>query len=306
MEIDRKEEERLKEKIFDIFSKFRNASACERRQVYIGQLWVPIFKWCEVIKKFDFGVEIGNFLERITKEESNANIPHDKDGLIAYLYYALQTEKAAYKRKNESGIIAIPKEKNAILKNIRDIIKMAESSKGRKLTNEEREHAIYEFLHYDNKKYLEYIDLYNKKYVGSTSFTKKDDNEEIDILNSNADLKTPYMNNNSVNPLDESIMNFEQNTILKAVTVLLEREQDKDYYRALFTLYCINKNFADKLYDVLDQEMINSVQKGGKKPTQYEIRQKYFPEAPKESAEADASKHKNEFVRNLKAYLEHI
>ena len=96
-----KDEEELKTKIFDIYSKYRNEPASDRRQVYIGQLWKPIYEWCLLINEDDTGEEIFKFLMQITKETSRAKIPYDRDEFFNYIYSSLENEKKKEKSRDK-------------------------------------------------------------------------------------------------------------------------------------------------------------------------------------------------------------
>jgi len=93
--------------------------------------------------------------------------------------------------------------------------------------------------------------------------------------------------------------------IYEAVKTALEKKQDRsrDCYRALFTLHCIENKHTEGLFSILDQDIITSFQKDDKKPMQYEIWQKYHPNALKSSSEVQASKNLNDFLRDLEKYL---
>ena len=290
--------EQLEDKIFNIFSRFRAESATDRRQVYIGQLWEPVYKWCLIMKK-DMGEEIYNFILSITKEASRANVPYDKKEYFSYLYSSLETEKAGYYREYESGTIKLPKDKMSKLKQIEKKLEKEESERGRRLSNNEFSHLIHEHFNCNKSEYLKFIDLYNKKYIGSLQFISNVDDDEKDILNSSK-VKTPYMKKLS-NPGDELFFNTDLNILKEAIKYVLDKDpENKNSKRALLTFNCIEN---EELYPVLDRDIIEAWQKEGIKPKKNEIYHKYNPEGKKSSAGSSATQQLNEFLQDLKAYL---
>jgi hypothetical protein len=95
----------LKDKIFDIFSKYRIDPSSDRRQVYFGQLCEHIYKWCrdfsfikKDINKFGMGEEIYNVTRRIlTKDLKN------KNEFYKYLGTSIKNARNEYYQKYESG-----------------------------------------------------------------------------------------------------------------------------------------------------------------------------------------------------------
>ena len=109
-------------------------------------------------------------------------------------------------------------------------------------------------------------------------------------------------NNDTETPLNTYI-NSENSLIIKnAIKTVLDKKQarSRDCYRALLTLHCID--IVD-LYPELDSQIIKSCQQANCKPKQYEIYQKYHPEASKSGSEAMASKNLKELLLDLEAYL---
>ena len=106
-------------------------------------------------------------------------------------------------------------------------------------------------------------------------------------------------------PNIDYLINSNIEIMREAVMATLERKQDRsrDCYRALFTLHCIENKHTEGLYSILDQDIISGFQKDDKKPTQYEIWQKYHPDALKSSSEVQASKNLNDFLRDMEKYL---
>jgi len=293
------------EKIFSIYSKCRNEQSSDRRQVYFVQLCEQIFKWCSLKNIEDMGEEICIVCKRIFNEESKANIPNEKTEFINYIYIALKTEKANYQRTYESEIITIPKEKKLKLKEIENVITMEESNLGRKLTFDEKLHYLYKWFKFNKDDYQKYIELKNKKYVGSISTT---DDEKPDMLNMAA---TAHYDKDIIEKKQDYDL-FKQNISLlcKAVKSVLDKKQlrTRDCCKDLFTLYCIDNHSdiaeLEGLSSVLDMEILKTYQESNKKPTQREIYQKYHSEAKDTSAEARASETLSNFLAGLRQKLE--
>ena len=85
MEKSKENEEKLKDKIFDIFTRSRVETSSDRHQVYIAQLTEQIYKWCRdylPYKVYDkragqseiMGTEIFDIAMRLFKEKSEAKI----------------------------------------------------------------------------------------------------------------------------------------------------------------------------------------------------------------------------------------
>ena len=290
-------EEQQKDYIFDIFSKCRIETASNRLQVHLSILCEQIYLWYRDYLAIDvdkMGLEITKVVNRFIKDENISKIPNDKDSFFKYLTASIKREKASfYHEYNENDAIKIPKEKKRKLREVKDFIRMKESQFGRKLTDDEQIQSISKWF-----KKQEYVDLLNLINVGSISHTSNDGDNEIDILN--------YTDTHSVDPLDEYIKKTDMKTVLEAVKSVLGKKQERarDCYKALFTLYCIEsyKDF-EKLYPVLDGQILEIWQKSGKNPNQYEIYQKYHPNAQKSSAEAMASKNLSEFLNDIETCL---
>jgi hypothetical protein len=290
-------EEQQKEYIFDIFTKTRIETEPNRLQVYLSILCEQIYLWYRDYLSIDvdkMGLEITKVVNRFIKDENISKIPDDKDDFFKYLTVSINREKASYYREyDEKSSIKIPKEKKRKLREVEDFIRMKESQFGRKLTNDECIQSIYKWF-----KKQEYVDLLNLINVDSISYTSSDGNDEIDVLN--------FINIHSVDTLDEYIKKTDIETVLEAVKSVLGKKQERarDCYRALFTLYCI-ENYKDfeTLYPVLYSQILEIWQKSGKNPNQYEIYQKYHPNAQKSSAEAMASKNINEFLYDIESCL---
>jgi len=57
------------------------------------------------------------------------------------------------------------------------------------------------------------------------------------------------------------------------------------------------------LYPILDQKIIDSFHKDGKKPKQYEIYMKYHEGIDKKSAEPQAATNLRDFINDIKTFL---
>jgi hypothetical protein len=289
-------EEQRKDFIFDTFSKCRSEPGFDRIKAK-NILCDQIFRWYRNYLKIDVdeaGLAIVKVIIRFLKEETISKIPQDKDGFFKYLTVSINKEKAGFYREyNKKDTIKIPREKKKKLRDVEDFNRSEERRLGRKLTNDEIMQGVSKFF---NKQ--EYIDLYNATNVKSTSYINKNGNGEIDDI----DVDDP----NSIDLLNEYINKTDMENVLKAVKSLLDKKQKRvrDCYRAFFTLYCI-KNFKDfeKLNPVLDSQILETWRKDGKKPKQYEIYQKYHPNAQKSSTEAMASKNLSEFLKDIETCL---
>ena len=259
MEKNKKNEELLIDKIFSVFTDSLNEPL--RQQVYLGQLSSLIFNWCRDYLNFDidnFGVEIVVVTKRLLKKNSNANIPHDKEGFIKYLLSSLKKGKYEYIRNYEK-------------RNQDDIIRMKESYLGRKLTEGERLLSINKWYDYENA----------MKTVGTSLTGAK----------------------NKICPQQDYLNSADTAIIINAIKAVLNKKQERsrDCYRALLTLHCIDNI---DLYSVLDSQIIKVCQQNTEKIKQYEIYQKFHPEASKGSSEAMASKNLKEILTDLEKYLE--
>jgi len=273
-------EEQLKDSIFDIYSKWRSESSPDRFMIHYPRLLEQIYIWC---KDYSFKKDIDNMGEEIAVVVRRImRKTLDKDGFFKYLFDSLKREKAGFYREyNENDTIKIPREQKRKLREVEDFIRLKESQLGRRLTADEEAQSIAKWF-----KKPEYIEIYNAKNVGSTSLPGNDGTSETD-------------------PLDDYISKTDMETIRNAVKSLLDKKQDRSRpcYRALFTLYCVKKGIT-VLDPILDQEIIDSFyKKEGKKPTQYEIYQKYHAGIDKKGAEAQAAANLHKFLDELKTCL---
>ena len=297
-------EEQQKDYIFNIISKCHSETSSSRLQVYYPLLSEQIFIWYRDYLSIDvdnMGLEIAKVINHFIADKYISKIPDDKNGFFKYLNTSIKNEKAgSFYKYNEKDTIKIPKEKKQKLREVEDFIRMRESQLGRKLTSDEKTQGISKWF-----RKQEYNDLLNAINISSISITTDDENKEIDILNF---VTTPvYDALISNNPLDEYIRKTDKEIVREAIKTVIGKKQERsrDCYRALFTLHCIEsyKDF-EKLYPVLDSQILKAWLKEGEKPKQFEIYQKYHPKVQKTSAEAMASKNLIEFLIDIEALLE--
>jgi len=155
-------------------------------------------------------------------------------------------------------------------KNKDNLIRMKESHLGRKLTEDEQ-------ISFTNKWY----DYENAIKTIGTSLTG---------------------NKNGESPHTDYLNSANTAIILDGINSVLTKKQDRsrDCYKALLTLHCIDN--VD-LYPVLDSQIIEACRQRTEQLTQYEIYQKYHPNASKGSSEAMASKNLKELLSDLELYL---
>jgi len=299
-------EEQQKDYIFDIFSKCHSETSSSRIQVNSSILCEQIYLWYRDYLSFDvdkMGLEITKVISRFTKDENISKIPKDKDGFFKFLTVSINNEKAAsYREYNENDTIKIPREKKRKLREIEDFIRMKESQLERKLTNDEQIQSISKWFKITERKAIEYLELINNKNV--SGFDAKNNNgEERNILDTE-DLKPAYLSSSYEKPESTFFEDFNVSIVKEAVISVLDKKQKRarDCYKELFTLYCIKKNIKE-LYPILDQGIIDSFHKDGKKPKQYEIYIKYHPGIDKKSAEPQAATNLRDFLNDIYTYI---
>ena len=297
MEKHKRTEEQQKEYIFDIFSKCHGETTSSRLQMYYPILCEQIYRWYRDYLSIDvdkMGLEIARVIKRFVRDETILKVPNDKDGFFKYLNSSIKREsKSFYREYNDNETIKIPKKKKQKLREVEDFIRMKESHLGRKLTADEQVQGISKWF----KKH-EYVSLLNLINVGSISHISSNRNNEVDVFG----YATTFLDD----PVDEYIRKTDMDTVRETVKTLLEKKQkrSRDCYRALFTLYCIEKyKDFEKLCPVLDSQILRACDKGKKKPKRFEIYQKYHPNAQKSGAEAMASKNLSEFLNDIETYI---
>ena len=303
-----KTEEQLKAEIFSTYSCYLDEPSSDRRQVYFSRICTAIISWCTGflgISANEMGLEIYNAVLRLVK--GNNNVPEDEKGFFKYLKKTLYTAEKEYYRNNVKSSTKIPRNTRKRLRMVEDIIITKESNVGRKLSEAERRQCISEWFGI-----AEYSKLLNLIDTGSLEFSPRivDDDNEIDLLNSK--VKPPYMENASISPEDEFFVKFDVPDdvldIINALKLVLQntQERSRECYRALFTVYCIEKSIDfEGLNQLLDNEILDAYRKDGKKPKQHEIYMKYHPEAKKASADSIASKMVKDFLGKLNSELKY-
>ena len=273
-------EEQLKTGIFTVYSRYPEESSSDRRQVYFARICELIISWCNEylgIKANEMGIEIYSVVQRLVRDKNNS-IPKNESGFFKYLKTALYTAKNEYYRNTEKGRINISRDTRKRLKMVENIITTKESNAGRKLTQDERRHCISEW--FGMAEYSKLMSLIN---TGSLEF---DSNKSIFI-----DPQDEYIEKLDLYKFRDSLEQFFQNT----------QERTRDCYRAIFTVYCIDKSIDFKgLAPLLDSEILEAYRKDGKKPKQHEIYLKYHPEAKKESAGVRSSEMLKKLFNDLR------
>ncbi|WP_461248018.1 hypothetical protein [Treponema sp. R6D11] len=299
-------EEQLKENIFETYSKWLVESSSDRFLTYYTQLLEQIYTWC---KDFSFKKNINNMGEEITVVtkrimERKDKIPTDKKIFFYYLSKALKKEKSNFYRKYNTEDIRIPKEIKAKIRDSEDVLRMKERNLGRKLTKDEKITAVSDWFGISIKRATNIVKAMDICGINFTNNNKNEDGKTIDILNSAT--TSIYMENKILNPLDEYLIKIDRKHILETVEYLLKKKQERarGCYKALFTLHCI-ENYKDfeGLYPVLDSQVLETWQKEGKEPNQYEIYQKYHHKVKQKSAEAQASKNLGKFLDDIRIHL---
>jgi len=281
-----KREEELKERIFNVYSKYHDEPSSDRRQVYYGQLCELVFKWCRehiYYKETEkMGLEIVEAVKRCAEKE----IP--EEDFFKYLRTSLgNAEKQYYRDCLIEGSLKMPR----IITEIKNLIRMEESYEGRELTQNEIVDLISRWKGISENKARIYFENMNKKLISNTD----DDDNKLDIVDSIPSHYLTYQ--------DEATEDNETVIIMDALESVLKktREKTKPLYKAFFTLRCIETNikYYRKLWSMLDSEILENYWKTLTVPCQYEIYMKYHPEAKKSTAEANASQMSKKFFADL-------
>ena len=274
-----------------------------RMDDHYSKLCEHIYKWCKnyLFKKDidNMGCEIAKITKRIIEDENITRKSKNKNDFFGRLNVALNRGKAEYYREfEEKDTITISRKDKIKLRNIKDVLWMQESNLGRKLTDDEKSQCISKWF-----KKQEYIDLANASNIGSLTFTAKDTENEVDLLNTTA---TSLCSESTPDSLDDYLSKINTNIILQAVESVLDNKQERsrDCYRALFTLHCIEncKDF-EALSPVLDQKIIKKCRESAEKLNKYEVYREYHPNVAENSAQASSSALLANFLRDLEAYL---
>lgn len=284
-----KEEELLKEKIIEIYSKWREEPSADRFLLYYQQLCKKIFLWCKgyLFRKIDnMGEEIAVVTKRIM--ESKEKIPSDKKSYFSYLYEALKNERKNYYRKYNTNDIKIPRGMKSKIRGAEDVLKMKERDLGRELTKDEEIQALSDWFGISIKRAKNIVKAME---ISKVEYTDNNENKN---------------GSEFINPLDEYLIKIDRQHIMEAVEYLLNKKQKRarGCYKALFTLHCIEnyKNY-EGFNPVLDSQVIETWKKDGKYPNQYEIYQQFRPKVKQKSAEAMSSTNLRDFLNDIKTYL---
>lgn len=189
---------------------------------------------------------------------------------------------------------------------INKLVSAKERENGGHLTDGDRKKIITLFMDYS-----EYLEIDNMVNTRSLDFEYKNNEGENTTLLDSEKTKNYFHSIESVNKF-----NIYPNKICEAVEHSLQytrqgRKREKtsrECKHALFTLYIIKEtpDYKDKIYPVLDKELIDAYKNSNKELTQCDIYLKYHPErisAPKKSIEANASGDLSSFFNDIELYL---
>jgi len=318
---ERTTQEELKAEIYELYSKLKDEPSSDRRQVYLVRLWEKASKWCEnyILKKekyqtikpfsrqeeleFTFNgmgdeifITITNFLKKdkmpqevfipyLYKSLVNAGLRSGKD------FFSEQDEKGrvknCYLEIGKGGI-----SQTRVTKEIEKKIRTEEKNEGRQLTINELIPRIQRSISLREETLREYLVERNKKILPDTVYDDK--GEKVSIFD--------FIPGRYSTPEDDAIEDMEIEIIKDALETVLNKEKDKTkaVYREFFTLHYIkgNKDYP-RLSPVLDNELLETVKKSGKIPTQYEIYKKHYPNVQESTAHTNASKLKDKFFADL-------
>jgi hypothetical protein len=286
-----KEQEKTKEQlkqeklIFEIFSKWRDSTNPTETEEYCDQFCEQINNWYKKYYNNAYNMhkrELTIVINKITNKNRKLNIPKDKEGFIKYFSRALKNEKInTFRKCNEGKSLYIPKNVNSRLKKLNKFIASEENRLGRKLTGEEKIQCATTKTKLFRKQV--YMNLLKINKISGIHLSKGTGKIALD---------DDYLSKNNIAELKE------------AVKYLLAKKQKRarDCCKALFTIYCIKKDLSD-LYPILDQKILDSFHREGKKQKQYEIYIKYHPKVTKKSAEAQASTNLHIFLNDIKTCL---
>jgi hypothetical protein len=278
-------DEELKEHVFNVYSKYYEASSADRRQVYYGQLCELAFKWCRDHLYYEKAEEMG--LEIVEAVKRCAGKDKTPEEFLKYLRTSLSN---AWKQYNRDRVKEGSLKMARIITEIKNLIRMEESYEGRELTQNEIVDHISRWKGISEKRARIYFESMNRKLI----IYSTDDDYKSDIVYS---IPSHYSDSQN-----EAIENNEATIIKDALESILNKYQDKmrAFYRALFTIRCIKNTKNHRiLLPILDAEILEISQKSGKIPAQYEIYMKYHPDAEKTTAQANASQMSKKFFTDL-------
>ena len=315
-----KTEEELKTEIFDAYLKFRCASSSVRRQVYFERLNESVFSWCKnyhlrsvtemgssfpIKEAHQMGAEIYNAVRQLVKEGKSAGVLkdlEDKDKFFRYFKKILKRQRAAYYRNSENkpGVFQFPR----ILANMERVIEMQQNNAGRKFSEEEKLQSIVTFFPEYKKNARIYLKMMDTDNSGRYYYFEGA--EEKNILDS-IEIKRPYMPAASDDPQKICQIRYCNLVIQKAVEKVLDDKKNKknrDIFRALFTLHCIDASLdLESMAPILDNEILKAYREKKKIPDKYEILLKYRPNLKISSAKTTPSDLWNRLCGKLRIHL---
>jgi hypothetical protein len=289
-----KSEERIKNEILDCFSRYCESAgpALEsERQKLFGRLVTLVFKWCtdypffvgaHTVDARKMGVEIFQTVKSCLAQ------PLTRDVFLGYLKKSLNRAWAKYWNECEAGLIKIPKNERARLREIEKILEIP----NRPLSTQESIETIARWYNIPLEKARAYLEMRKKTQV-----------ESLDGDKPGRDFDVPG-----------ELFFFDKSKdahIREAVEAAFadKQERARSYIRKLFTLKHI-KSLVDFEGDspVIDQEIVETARRGEKLPSRYEILlddpQHSFVD--KNSAGVYASKELAKFEKKLRSALENI
>ena len=313
------EEQELKNKIFSLYMLCLDENLPDR-QKHVGQLWDLILRWNKRwnidyrIKKSKFGDEVSDMGEEIYNVlrrflgESRDNVPKNAEGFFNYLKTSLKNEAARLARNEVE--FKVPRETQVIKKEIDEQIEYFEEQNERKPTGDEIK--VIESGHVKTsearKKYKAYKSLIAIHSLDSPKFANDENKETLNYLDQeetsnihNFDgLLIPHVEYEKKH--DPGKMSRLRDFV---EDYLVKMEDDRDCFRAIFTLYCCVDQAMDwdSLGPVLDTDILDEYIQNEKTPFQYQIYLKYH-DVTKDSAQSMASKMWKEFREKLNEWNE--
>jgi hypothetical protein len=306
-------DEELKVKIFDAYSKYYDPSS--DRDNCLFQFWELLTKWCryflfkketkQLIKEKgkntekrtneigleifqdEFRVVIFEVVKRFTSKDKMS-----KKDFFPYLYKALVMAKNQYYRDQ------LPEDslkENRTLRKIKGHIKTLKSDLGREPTQDEKYNFICLMMPEKKEKTIrDYLSSIENTDIKVIPIIIDKGGKELNIFDTCESHYSTY----EKEIMDDGIFEI----IIDEFEKFIKSKQDKtkSFYRAIYTVDCIEKNkYYQKLRLILDKEILEKCEKGGKLPLQYEIYMKYHPDASKKTAEANASQMAKKFFADL-------
>ena len=301
--MEKQKDEELKTKILNTYTKYQEESSSDRREVDLVRLTALAFDWCrdhlfyreryqnEAITNL-MGVEIVEGVRRCAVK--NKTPEEFMEDLKSSLYSA---KNSSYPN-NAGGAIREPK----IIKVINKIIATEEANVGRKLTYDERIYHIHRFIpKYREETIRGHLKGMDRIFINHVRNDEEDEDDVVESVESMEDHSLTTQGPVS-DPQKEAQENSEAEIIMKTLETVLNqyKERMKPFYRALFTMHFLKKNRNyQKFIPVLNGEILEMFIKKEKIPTQYKIYMRYYPEAGKSTAGANATPKKDKFFADL-------